>query len=59
MAGIEGLMYSNFFTQWVPQMLTDAHKEARKIITTDILYLYGTGYKGFLLQTVKQSHCRP
>jgi hypothetical protein len=44
MAVIEGLGYSNFFTQCVPQMLTDAHKEARKVITTDILYLFGTGY---------------
>jgi len=44
---IEGLGYSNFFTQWVPQMLTDADKEARKVITTDILYLHGTGCKGF------------
>jgi len=40
-------------------MLTDTHKEARKVITTDILYLYGTGCKGFLLQTVKQSRFRP
>jgi hypothetical protein len=59
MAVIEVLGYSNFFTQWVPQMLTDAHKEARKAITTGILYFYGTGCKGFLLQTVKQSHYRP
>jgi hypothetical protein len=52
MVVIQGRGYSNFFTQWVPQMLTDAHKEARKVITTDILFLYGTGCKHFLLQTV-------
>jgi len=47
MAVFEGLGYSNFFTQWVPHMLTDAHKEARKVITSDILYLHDTGFKGF------------
>jgi hypothetical protein len=53
MAVIEGLGYSNFFTQWVPQTLTDAHKETRKVITADILYLYGTGCKGFLFANCK------
>lgn len=37
---------------WVPQMLTDAHKQARKTVATDLLHWYKTEGEGFLSQTV-------
>jgi len=38
MAVCEELGCSKVCAQWVPQMLTDAHQEARKGIATDLLF---------------------
>jgi hypothetical protein len=40
MAVCEELGYSKVCARWVPQMLTDAHKEARTEIATDLPFSY-------------------
>ena len=43
---------SKVCAQWVPQMLTDAHKEARTEIVTKLLFSYDKEGEGFLSQIV-------
>jgi hypothetical protein len=52
MAIIEELGYSIFCACWVPRMQTDAHKETRKAIATDVLHQYSTEGEGILSQIV-------
>jgi len=42
---------SKICAHWVPQMVIDAHREARKVIVTDLLCHYDIGGEGCL------SHC--
>jgi hypothetical protein len=51
MAVCEELGCSKVCAQWVSQMLTDAHKEARTEIATD-LFSYDKESEGFLSQIV-------
>lgn len=38
---------------WVPQMVIDAHSDARKVIVADLLHHYDTGGEEFLLHCHK------
>jgi hypothetical protein len=51
MTVIDELGYSMFCGRLVTQMLTDAHTEIRRGITTDLSHQYGIGDESFL------SHC--
>jgi hypothetical protein len=44
---IEDFIYATGSAYYVPQMLKDVNKEARKATATDFLRLYGTGGKDF------------
>lgn len=52
MAVCEELGCSKVCAQWVPQKLTDAYKEARTGIATDLLSSYDEEGEGFLSQIV-------
>jgi hypothetical protein len=54
MAITEELGYSKVCACWVPQMMTDAHKEERKATVTDLLPQCSTGGAGHLSHPLSQ-----